>query len=111
MLLTRDDIRIMCGLYPKKTIAWEKVLHVAKQGHPHIEKNPELLSKVAGDMVFNPLPDAYPDGKAPMFEPVKIKEGATGFMLIEKSVFEEYAEAYPELEYTPDHIREGDFQR
>ena len=46
-----------------------------------------------------------------MFEPVQIKEGATGFMLIEKSVFKEYAEAYPELLNTPDHIREGDFQR
>ena len=110
-MATREDIRVLCGLYPKKTIAWEKVLHVAKQGNPHIEENPELLSKVAGDMVFNPLPDAYPDGKAPVFEPVQIKEGATGFMLIEKSVFKEYAESYPELEYTPDHIREGDFQR
>ena len=83
----RDDIRIMCGLYPKKTIAWEKVLHVAKQGHEQIEKDPTLLSKVAGDMVFNPLPEAYPDGQAPIFEPVKIKEGATGFMMIERSQY------------------------
>jgi len=106
----RDDIRIMCGLYPKKTIAWEKVLHVAKQGHKQIEEDPTLLSKVAGDMVFNPLPEAYPDGQAPIFEPVKIKEGATGFMMIERKVFEEYAEAYPELLYTPDHVREGEFK-
>jgi hypothetical protein len=111
IMATTDDIRILTGLYPKKTIAWEKVLHVAEQGHEHIKQNPSLLSKVAGDMVFNPLPEEYPDGKAPVFEPVKIKEGATGFMMIEKSVFKEYADAYPELEYTPDHIREGDFQR
>ena len=111
IMATREDIRLLCGLYPKKTIAWEKVLHVAKQGHQYIEDNPSLLSKVAGDMVFNPLPEAYPDGKAPVFEPVKIKEGATGFMLIEREVFEDYAKAYPELEYTPDHIREGDFKQ
>ena len=30
-------------------------------------------------------------------------------MIIQRSVFEEYAEAYPELLYTPDHIREGEF--
>ena len=51
----REDIRILCGLYPKKTIAWEKVLHVAKQGHKQIEEDPELLSKVAGDMVFQSI--------------------------------------------------------
>ena len=110
LMATREDIRLFCGLYPKKTIAWEKVLHVAKMGHEAIEKDPTLLEKIGGDMVFNPLADEYPDGQAPIFEPVKIKEGATGFMMIERSVFEEYAKAYPELEYTPDHIREGEFK-
>ena len=60
-------------------------------------------------MVFNPDPEAYPDGRAPLMEPIKIREGATGFMMIERSVFEEYGEAHPELWYTPDHIREGEF--
>ena len=31
-------------------------------------------------------------------------------MMIHRSVFEEYAEAHPELEYTPDHLREGEFK-
>ena len=102
-----DKLRVFCGLYPKKTIAWEKVLHAAKSGQ--YDNDPKGLEKIGGDMVFNPDPEAYPDGKAPIFEPVKIKEGATGFMIIQRSVFEEYAEAYPELLYTPDHIREGEF--
>ena len=100
--------RIFCALYPKKTIAWEKVVKAAKTGN--FDEAPWELEKVAGDMVFNPLPDEYPDGKAPIFEPVKIKEGATGFMIIERKVFEEYAEAHPELLYTPDHLREGEFK-
>ena len=100
--------RIMCALYPKKTIAWEKVLTAAKTGD--YDEAPWELEKVAGDMVFNPLPDEYPNGQAPVFEPVKIKEGATGFMIIERAVFEEYAEAHPELLYTPDHLREGEFK-
>ena len=100
--------RIFCALYPKKTIAWEKVVKAAKSGD--FDERPWELEKVAGDMVFNPLPDEYPSGKAPIFEPVKIKEGATGFMIIERKVFEEYAEAHPELLYTPDHLREGEFK-
>jgi hypothetical protein len=99
--------RIMCGLYPKKTIAWEKILKAAQSGE--YDENPWELQKLGGDMVFNPLPHEYPDGRAPINEPVKIKEGATGFMLIQRSVFEEYAAAHPELLYTPDHLREGEF--
>ena len=99
--------RILCALYPKKTIAWEKIMKAAKSGD--YDEKPWELEKVGGDMVFNPLPDEYPDGQAPIYEPVKIKEGATGFMIIERSVFTEYAQAYPELLYTPDHLREGEF--
>ena len=108
LISTRDDLKVFCGLYPKKTIAWEKVLHAAKSGM--YDNDPTLLEKVAGDMVFNPLPDEYPDGQAPIFEPVKIKEGATGFMFIHRSVFEKYNEEHPERLYTPDHLREGEFK-
>ena len=31
--------------------------------------------------------------------------------MIERSVFEEYGKAYPELLYTPDHVREGEFKQ
>lgn len=103
-----DKYRVMTGLYPKKTIAWEKVLRAAKSGN--YDENPMALEKVAGDMVFNPDHKEYPEGRAPIFEPVKVREAGTGFMMIHRSVFEEYAEAHPELEYTPDHLREGDFK-
>ena len=108
LMAERDDIRVFCGLYPKKTIAWEKVLEAAKTGI--YDEHPVHLEKVAGDMVFNPDPEAYPDGEAPIHEPIIVKEGATGFMMVERSVFEEYGKAHPELWYTPDHIREGEFK-
>ena len=102
-----EKYRIMTALYPKKVIAWEKILKAAKSGN--FDDNPVGLEKVAGDMVFNPDHTAYPDGRAPIYEPVKVREAGTGFMMIERSVFAEYAAAHPELEYTPDHIREGEF--
>lgn len=102
-----DKLRVFCGLYPKKTIAWEKVLKAAKTNQ--FDERPWELEQVAGDIAFNPKPSEYPDGQAPVYEPIKVKEGATGFMFIERSVFEEYAEAHPELLYTPDHLREGEF--
>lgn len=105
----RPDIQILTALYPKKTIAWEKILIGAKSGK--YDDDPRGLEKLAGDMVFNPDPIAYPDGRAPIFEPVKIKEAGTGFMLIHRDVFTKYADAYPEYLYTPDHLREGEFQR
>lgn len=108
LLVEDPKMKVLCALYPKKTIAWEKVLHAAKSGR--YDNDPRGLEKVAGDMVFNPLPDEYPDGKAPVYEPVKIKEGATGFMFIHRSVFEEYDKHHPERLYTPDHIREGEFK-
>ena len=109
LMSERDDIRIFCGLYPKKTIAWEKVLHAAKTGI--YDEHPVHLEKVAGDMVFNPDPEAYPDGEAPIHEPIIVKEGATGFMMVERSVFEDYGKAFPEYWYTPDHIREGNWKK
>jgi len=107
LISTREDIDVLCALYPKKTIAWEKVLYAAKSGA--YDNDPRGLEKVAGDMVFNPLPDEYPNGQAPVFEPVKIKEGATGFMFVHRSVFEKYDKEHPERLYTPDHVREGEF--
>ena len=109
LMTEREDIRVFCGLYPKKTIAWEKILHAAKTGL--FDEHPVHLEKIGGDMVFNPDPEAYPSGEAPVHEPVLVKEGATGFMMVEKSVFKEYGEAHPEYWYTPDHIREGRWEK
>ena len=95
---------IVTGPYPKKTIAWEKVAMAVKAGHA--DENPFQLIEFAGDYVFNPVQNQK---SFKVNEPVEIREGGTGFMMIDRSVFEDYAKAYPELRYKPDHTRTDNF--
>jgi len=99
-----DDYDITTGPYPKKTIAWEKVKSASDLGYA--DENPFNLQEFVGDYVFNPV-DGTTSFK--VSEPVEIKEGGTGFMMIHRKVFETYAEAYPELKYIPDHARTENF--
>lgn len=95
---------IVTAPYPKKTVAWEKVHQAAVQGHA--DDNPFKLAEFAGDYVFNPVQNQK---SFKVNEPVEIREGGTGFMMIDRSVFGDYAEAYPELRYRPDHTRTDNF--
>ncbi|NBR26542.1 MAG: hypothetical protein EBU08_22735 [Micrococcales bacterium] len=36
---------------------------------------------------------------------MEVLEGGTGFMMIQRRVFEKFKEAYPQLSYKPDHVR------
>lgn len=99
-----DEYGIITGAYPKKTIAWEKIKIAVERGFA--DQNPFQLEHFIGDYVFNP------DENITSFqidEPVKIREGGTGFMMIHREVFERYAKAYPELSYIPDHVRTAHF--
>ena len=42
-------------------------------------------------------------------EPVEVLEGGTGFMIIQRGVFEKFKAAYPHLSYKPDHVRTEHF--
>lgn len=98
-----EEYGVITGAYPKKTIAWEKIKLAVEQG---FAANPFQLEHFIGDYVFNP------DENISSFridEPVKIREGGTGFMMIHREVFEQYAKAYPELSYIPDHVRTEHF--
>lgn len=99
-----SEYDILCGPYPKKTISWEKIKLAVDKGFA--DKNPQDLSRFVGDYVFNPA-----EGKTeiPLNVPAEVQEGGTGFMMIHRAVFEKYAEAYPELKYSPDHVRSKDF--
>jgi hypothetical protein len=98
-----DKYQIMTGPYPKKTIAWEKVKAAVKSGKG---ENPTDLAFYSADYVFNPAKNIQ---SFRIDEPVEVAEGGTGFMLIPRSVFEKYAEAFPELSYKPDHVRTENF--
>jgi hypothetical protein len=95
---------IVCGPYPKKTIAWEKVSIAAQQGIG--KDNPFELERYTSDFVFNPVAGIK---QFKLSEPVQVAEGGTGFMLITRAALEKYRDSYPELAYRPDHVRTEQF--
>ena len=107
LLFMCDDctgLDIVTGPYPKKVIAWEKVKRAVDQGYG--TDNPAVLSEFAGDYAFNLVETTK---TISIDNPVEIKEGGTGFMMIHRKVFEDYSEAYPQLKYKPDHVRHEDW--
>lgn len=99
---TRKDI--ICGAYPKKTIAWEKIKRAVDKGFA--DENPGNLEKYVGDYVFNPAGD---QDEIRIDQPVPVLEGGTGFMMIQRSAFEKFATTYPDYSYLPDHVRTKNF--
>lgn len=89
---------VICGPYPKKMIAWEKIKAVVDKGLA--DQDPNVLENYVGDYVFN-----TESGVIKLAEPAKIMEAGTGFMMIRRQTFEKFREAYPEQNYLPDHIR------
>jgi len=102
--INNDNMDIICGPYPKKAISWEKIKQAVDRGFA--DKNPLLLEEFVGDYVFNPAEGIT---QFKIDEPVEVKEGGTGFMLIKRSAFEAWDKAYPERSYKPDHVRTKSF--
>lgn len=102
--MCESDKDILCGPYPKKAISWEKVKSAVDKGFA--DKDPMMLENFTGDYVFNPV-----DGtdKIAINELAEVKEGGTGFMMIQRHVFARLDEAHPERLYRPDHVRTKSF--
>ena len=94
---------IICGAYPKKVISWEKIVAAVKQGVA--DKDPTILERYVGDLVIN----FENEGNYRLDMPMPVREAGTGFMLIQRHVFERIANRYPELYYCPDHGRQRFF--
>lgn len=95
-----SDKDIVCGPYPKKCISWEKVKRAVDKGFG--DEDAEQLQNFIGDYVFNPAEGV---SEIKIDEPVEVLEGGTGFMMIQKRVFQKFDECYPHLRYRPDHAR------
>ena len=95
---------VVCGPYPKKTIAWEKIKRAVELGKA--DESPFALENYTADYVFNPINKLDSFNLA---DPLEVGEAGTGFMCIPRSTFEKYAETYPEYSYKPDHIRTDNF--
>jgi len=97
LLLADKDVA--GGCYPKKSINWEKVKRTVTK-NPNIEQK-ELIARSV-DYVFNPVYYTTTDGQlVAQVENglVRVKDVATGFMLIKKNVFTTLKYKYPELKY------------
>lgn len=94
---------IVGGPYPKKTIKWPAIKD-AVQRHPQI--TPQELEKLGGDFVFNAVAGTQ---QFQVNEPLQVMEIGTGFMLVQKYVFDKFKEAYPEFKYKPDHLGQEHF--
>ena len=108
--LARDgqEVDIIGGPYPKKTISWEKIKVAVDKGYA--DENANALENFVGDFVFNVAPQ---NGEATqevnLGEPIEVNELGTGFMCIRRDVFEKMSRAYKELLYYPDHVRTKHF--
>jgi hypothetical protein len=97
---------IVSGAYPKKTIAWEKVVTAVRNGRA--DNSPFDLDQFIGDFTFNPIQNGEQQ-KFSVRDPIEVAEAATGFMLIPRYALEKYRDEYPELSYKPDHARTENF--
>jgi len=100
----KNEYDVLCGPYPKKTIAWEKIAKAVDKGYA--DDNPAALDAFVGDFVFNPVPGTT---EIKLNEPVEVLEGGTGFMMIKRKVFERFDEKWPDYSYKPDHVRTKHF--
>ena len=97
------DKPIIGGAYPKKSIAWERVYDAMRLGLVgESNPQPQQLEQYSGDYVFNVVPGT---DRISMVEPVEVLEIGTGFMMVRRDTFEQFAAAYPDLSYRPDHNR------
>lgn len=109
LLALQDDeseYDIIGGPYAKKCISWEKVKQAVDKGVA--DDNANELEKYVGDYVFNPI---LQEGQTEirLDKPAQVLEIGTGFMMVRRSTFDKYKEAYPEYSYKPDHVRTANF--
>jgi GT2 family glycosyltransferase len=90
---TNDDKQIIVGPYPHKTIVWDRIQKAKDLG---LIKQESDYMKYSGRYGINFYGEKR---EISLTNPVEIKDGSTGFMLIAREVFEKFYEAYPEQKY------------
>jgi len=94
-----SDKDVICGAYPKKHIAWNRIVAAVKAGFA--DEDPNVLEEFAGEFFFTP---ADPHATHELDEPLDVKETGSGFMMIQRHVMDRFAETYPERFYFGDDL-------
>ena len=95
------DEDVVTGVYPRKVIDWTKAIRRVKE-NPNIKEDELHAASLQYNLnVKNPKKVMAKKGF------IEVLDGATGFMLIKRSVFEKMAKAYPKLKFKSDqHLNE-----
>ena len=101
--LYKADKDIVCGIYPKKEIDWDKVLTAANKGKVDLPNH-------SSSFVLN-LPHGVKKVEPDLDGMVEVRHGGTGFMLIKREVFEKLAPHVPEYRASTKQNEKGEFVR
>jgi hypothetical protein len=101
--MLQSEFEFTVGAYPKKEVVWDRVVAAVRCG-----VRPAEIPPYAASHVFN-FTEGVRDGKenlqlASMGDAIfaEVQDGATGFMLLRRSVIEKMQTAYPETKYVAD---------
>jgi hypothetical protein len=97
------DKDVIGGPYPKKSINWKNIADTARK-HPNLD--PKELEKLVGEYVFNVVKGTK---QFTVTDPLEVMEIGTGFMMVKREVFDKMKEAYPTIQYKPDHVGQANF--
>lgn len=99
-IMVEADKDIICGLYPRKEINWFAVEKAVHNGVP-----PQELNNHTAAFVLNTITNESKEYIS-LYEPIEIKNGATGFMLIKRQVFEKLSEMVPKYKNVAHRVME-----
>jgi len=101
--LYKADKDIVCGIYPKKELDWDRVLSAANRGKSDLPNH-------SSSFVLN-LPRDVTKAEPNFDGLVEVRHGGTGFMLIKREVFEKLAPHVPEYRASTKQNAEGKFAK
>ena len=92
-----SDYDVACGVYPRKSIDWERIPKLMKKSDKHLEQRALGYNLNFSDPNNIEVENGF----------TEVMDAATGFMCIKKEVFRKMIEAYSNLKYTSDQIING----
>jgi len=98
-----QDLKVVCGNYPRKRISWYKIRESVKAGIA--DEDPDILGDLVGDFIFR----TKDKNEIELGKPAEVVDAGTGFMMIHREVFEILDNKFPNLKYYPDHMTSDDF--